>query len=104
MPGLDFYTADQPYVGFSIHGALGRQVCFRYRYGRQECVPYYVPTNPRTPRQQAWRWVFRQAVLSWQSLTPGLQLVYDRVADIRGGMSGFNWYVSEYLQRYASNS
>lgn len=104
MSGLDFYTADVPYVAFQMRGRFGPDIIFRVRAGKQQCYTYVPAANPRTPRQQAWRWIFRQAVIGWQALTPALKLFYDRHAGHHGTMTGFNWYVSEYLTRFASDS
>jgi hypothetical protein len=100
MPGRTYWDANYAYIGISLHGQFGRHVCFRYRYGRQEAVPYYEPTNPQTPRQQMWRWIFTQAVHHWHSLTDAQRLDYNRRANRRGGLTGFNWAVSEYLNDY----
>ncbi len=104
MSGLNFYTADVPYVAFEMRGRFGPDRIFRVRAGQQQCYTYVPAANPRTARQQAWRWIFAQAVLGWQTLTRDFKLIYDRHASIHGGMTGFNWYVSEYLTRFASDS
>jgi len=100
MPGFNFWNPDYPYIGFSLHGAYGKHLCFRYRYKRQEAVPFYIPSNPRTPRQQAWRWVFAQAILFWHSLTSAQHLLYNQRARCHGPLSGFNFAVSEYLRAF----
>ena len=104
MSGLNFYTGNDPYAALGIRGRLGQEFIFRIRDGNQQCYPYTPPSNPRTPRQQAWRWHFAQAVLYFHSLTSAQKLVYTSTAARRGRASGFNFVVSEYLQRFSSNS
>ena len=58
--------------------------------------PYYIPRNPRTTTQQAWRSVFAQAVFAWQQLTPEEKMVYNERAKGKR-MSGYNLFIREYL-------
>jgi hypothetical protein len=58
--------------------------------------PYYIPRNPRTTTQQAWRSVFAQAVFAWQQLTPEEKMFYNERAKGKR-MSGYNLFIREYL-------
>ena len=58
--------------------------------------PYYIPINPRTPIQQAWRSVFAQAIFAWQQLTKEEKMAYNERAKGKR-MSGYNLFIREYL-------
>jgi len=60
----------------------------------------YVPTNPRTPFQQAGRSMFASAVASWQGLPEESKAYWDSRAQRRKigrVMSGYNLYISKFL-------
>lgn len=67
--------------------------------GKQEIQKkdFYVPYNPRTAEQQAWRSDFADAVASWQSLTNEEKKEYNSKAQGKK-MSGYNLYISNYLR------
>jgi hypothetical protein len=58
--------------------------------------PYYIPKNPRTAAQQAWRSVFAGAVSAWHELTPEEKAAYNENAKGKR-MSGYNLFIREYL-------
>jgi len=70
----------------------------RHRWGKtiQEKLPFYVPTNPQTEAQQAWRQVYADSVTAWQALTPEQKAVYNENAKGKK-MSGYNFFQKEYL-------
>jgi len=59
--------------------------------------PYYFPSNPRTPSQQANRQKFANAVHAWQSLTEEQKKVYNERAKGKN-LSGYNLFISEYMR------
>lgn len=61
--------------------------------------PYYITKNPRYAPQQAWRQIFADAVLAWQGLTAPEKVIYNKRA-IGKHMSGYNLYLSEYLESH----
>lgn len=57
---------------------------------------FYVPTNPRTPAQQAWRDKYADSIVAWRALTSEQKEVYNVRA--RGKkMSGYNLFQKEFL-------
>lgn len=73
----------------------------KYYYG----VPYiskmkmYRPTNPRTAPQQNWRAVFNAGVNAWFALDAESKDIWRRRAK-NLHMTGFNKFMSEYLQSH----
>jgi hypothetical protein len=59
------YTA-----GLTVRKTIAKQTTYRWAYGRQMRCKYYVPTNPRTPEQQANRSHFADAVAFAKSIDP----------------------------------
>ena len=51
-----------------IHGKLGNFIYRHYRLGYTQKVPAYVPTNPQTPSQMNWRFIFAEAIAAWKAL------------------------------------
>ena len=92
--GARKYGAFHYGAGAKFHGIY--QV--RTRFGKQVVVKekHYVPTNPQTEPQQAWRGTFAAAVTSWQGLTPEQKDVYNEKARYKN-YSGYNLYLREYL-------
>jgi len=57
---------------------------------------YYVPTNPQTPAQQAWRANLADAIAAWKALTPNEKSVYNERTKYKH-ISGINLFTREYL-------
>ncbi len=62
-------------------------------------MKFYYPTNPRTVEQQAWRAVFMDGKLAWDSLTIEEKELYNRRA-IPLKFSGYNLFQREYLNTH----
>jgi hypothetical protein len=62
---------------------------------------YYVPYNPKTPEQQAWRGVFALAIESWQALTNEEKSVYNKLK-YPTKMSGYNRFIHYYMIGYTT--
>jgi len=56
----------------------------------------YVPTNPQTSEQQAWRQVFANAILVWQSMTDATKDIYKKQR-YPVHASGYNRFIRQYL-------
>ncbi len=86
----------------SIHGRIGNLV-FYYRRravngAGTQCVRMHViPRNPDTEAQRRVRCAFRNAVLSWQSMTADEKYAFNRKARFMN-MSGYNLYISQYMR------
>lgn len=92
--GVRGYGAFYYGAGAQFHGIYR----VRHRWGKviQEKMPFYWPTNPQLPAQQAWRGIFTDAVAGWQGLTDEQKEVYNKKA-VGKRMSGYNLFLSEYL-------
>jgi len=64
-------------------------------------MPHYYPTNPRTPKQQAWRQIFVDGKEAWDNLTQTQKHSYNRRA-IPLIFSGYNLFQREYLAMHKS--
>lgn len=83
-------------LGVEIRQKLG-DVIYRYRSGiGQERMAYYLPTNPRTRDQQAWRSVYADAVDAWQALTDDQKATWRRQAQ-RTYLNGYCLFLQDYL-------
>ncbi len=60
---------------------------------------FYRPTNPQTPRQQAWRAVLASAWPIWHSLSSTEKEKY-RLRGAKYHMSGANIFMSDYLKSH----
>ncbi len=81
----------------SIRGKVGN-VVFYVNRGTQCVRAYVVPRNPDTESQRIMRRWFADAVRSWQSMDTEQQYAYTRKAR-HTGMSGYNLYISYYLNK-----
>jgi len=95
---------------FGISGKLGKSNApdllgvygiYQMRMTKRGKVPvkmkFYVPTNPRTPAQQANRQKFADAQAAWVALTAPEKLVYTTRAKKRS-MFGWGLFIREYYQ------
>lgn len=74
--------------------------CYQVRrtwHGMQNVVERaYVPTNPRTETQQAWRARFAQGVAAWQAMDQGVKDYYHNLRYPRYA-SGYNRFLHYFL-------
>jgi len=72
------------------------QIRTRFNRRTQVRMKYYIPTNPQTETQQAWRLIFSNGVVAWQFLDDQGREEYKFLAkDLK--MNGFNFFMSKYL-------
>jgi len=84
------------YMGLKVRGKLGNIATFEEQWwGRQVSPPFY-PYNPQTYYQQSWRSIFIQGVDNWQGFNETVKGQYKEKAK-NLIMTGFNFYLSEYL-------
>lgn len=90
---------DQPLypVAEIVRKKLGQVYIFKWRYQKQEVLPYYYPTNPRTARQQNLRNYFAYAVSNWQAFDDATKGYYNELSG-PNVMSGYNRYLHFYLR------
>lgn len=96
------YAMYYPFLGLRVRGKLPGIAIFKeYWYGRR-VDKLYVPYNPNTDQQQAWRSYFAAGVAVWQGLTPAEKVVYQQDAK-RFKILGFNRFLTKYLLLNRSN-
>jgi len=61
-------------------------------------MKFYRPTNPRTEKQQAHRQILAEAVALWKALPLSTKKEYNKKAYGKQ-MSGYNKFISEYLNQ-----
>jgi len=99
--GYNYVGADVPSFGIYSRKVYGQGVTLKPskrgdRWGLSRMV-FYRPTNPQTVPQQAWRAVFAEAISTWRGLTDLERASYSKKARTRG-MSGYNLFISNWLQ------
>lgn len=75
------------------------QVRTRYNHKTQTREKYYIPHNPRSIFQQAWRSIFADAIVAWQGLTSEEKRVYN-IKSYGKHKSGYNIFLGEYLKAH----
>jgi len=96
-------------MGFNVRKQLGKEVIFRVQPGNgyygtekgkryQHKYKYFVPASINNPQSQWAREKFAQAVKNWQAMTEEQKKEYRLKAQHRGGMSGYNLYIREYMK------
>jgi len=87
-------------VGIKIRGQIGKKYIYRIVKNTQHRYPYKKPYNPNSPLQQKYRFLYKHAILSWQSLPETEKAEYRKKEHRLGKMSGFNFYIREYINTY----
>ena len=85
-------------LGLEARKQIAHAVIFRVKGGGQHRYPYFTPSNPQTPLQQANRARMADAVLSWKGLGEDTKQAYRDAVKWTKGISGYNFYVSLYLR------
>ena len=84
--------------GVEFHGAIGTSMIAETWNGINYLKRYAVPRNPRTPRQQARRRRFADAVVAWRRLPPEARRRFQEEGrDLP--LSGYNLFISRFLAR-----
>lgn len=60
---------------------------------------FYIPNNPQTGPQQAWRQVFTDGMTAWAVLTDAEKKGYNEKGS-KLGMKGYNFFMREYLNSH----
>jgi hypothetical protein len=79
-----------------IHGKVGDVVYRCYPGIALQCVPYYIPTNPRSGKQQTWREIFAKGIQAWHALTEEEKAWWKEQAKKRG-LVGQHYFQSVWL-------
>lgn len=101
MPtGFNIFAAQYYAIALGLRGCFSDEFYFRVRRGKQEVVKYVPPQIPTSPLQLAWQEIFRQAMIVWKLLTPLERNSYNNSATRRGGMTGCNLFLHDYLTQF----
>lgn len=88
------------YVGLEIRGSIGNKYTYRFSKGFQYKYKYTVPYDPKTLEQLRIRDLFRKSVDAWHNLTLSEQKYYKKLYIKKPTMSGFNFFVGNYIKTY----
>ena len=84
------------FMALKVRGKLGNVATFEEQWWGRQVSPPFVPYNPKTYYQQSWRSVFMQGVDNWHGFNQSVKNQYrERAKDLT--MTGFNYYLSQYL-------
>lgn len=87
-------------IGIKIHGTIGKRWIYQVVENVQQKYAYYQYVNPDTPLQQKFRDLLKKAVQTWHTLSATEKTVYDQSIPPGKTMSGFNFFISEYINNY----
>ena len=100
MP-FDFYNEFYgTYVGVKIRGALSKRFIYQVVNNRQRKYAYCVPSDPKSAEQLRLRDLLRKATQSWHTLSDEDKNFYRESVPEGKPMTGFNYYVSLYINNY----
>ena len=100
-------------LGFGVRKRFGTSVIFRIRRGNgyadailgrkyQDKYKYFVPSSINNAQGQTARDALTTSVSNWKTiLTDSEKAEYNKRAMKKGGLSGYNLYVGEYVEAHA---
>ncbi len=84
------------FLALKVRGKLGKIATFEEQWWGRQVSPPFSPYNPRTSYQQSWRSIFTQGVDNWHGFSQSIKDQYrEKAKDLT--MTGFNYYLSQYL-------
>lgn len=96
-----FGTAFFGYTRFGDFNEYAGIYTYRNNWKQRKhiAMQFYWPTNPQTVPQQAWRAVFANGAVAWQSLTSDQKAEYNKRAKQKH-MTGYHLHQREYLSSH----
>lgn len=88
------------FIGLKIQKTIGKKWIYQVVGNVQKKYAYYQYYNPNSPEQQRYRDLLRKAVQSWHTLSEEEKILYDKNVPPKKIMSGFNFFISEYINTY----
>ena len=88
------------YIGIGIRKQIGKKYIYQIVRGQQKKYPYVVPFRPNSVGQQKMTHLLREAVALWHTLSSEDRLLYDGSTPPRKTMSGFNYFISLYINTW----
>lgn len=87
-----------PLLSLDASGKIFNTLVASIWKGRNYMRGHFIPTNPKTAAQMVQRNLMAAAVAGWQALYAGTKETWDIAArDVYPPISGFNYYVMQYL-------
>lgn len=94
---------DGPLLSLDASGTIAGALTFSKWKGINYVRQHTTPTNPQTTAQTTQRTAFSTAVAAWQALETAVQTTWNtRAKQLGYNMSGFNFYVQQYLAQGAA--
>jgi len=92
-PALD----DLNSIGSS--GQINKEFVYFRSYGKQRRRTYFIPVNPKTPRQEAKRAFFKNGMAYWKNLSEEKKQEYnERAKIIKNAWIGYNYFMRLWLR------
>lgn len=88
-----------PKFAFRVHGRIDKKTVFRYQTNmqRQDCYPYTVSPDQRTPAQLACRAKFAAGMAAWKEKSPEIKADWESKSRWRG-MAGVNLFMRWFMR------
>jgi len=87
-----------PFFSMDARGTIGKALTAAAWKGIQYIREWFKPQNPKTYDQKWIRGIFQNGVLGWQALDAPTKALWEAgVLKTGKTMSGFNFYMSEYI-------
>ena len=87
-----------PFFSMDARGSIGKALTAAAWKGIQYIREWFRPQNPKTSEQTWIRGIFTNGVLGWQDLDAAGKALWDTAVLTTGKtMSGFNFFMSEYI-------
>jgi hypothetical protein len=94
------YNHRRPVIGLTISGTIGKEVTWRWCYGRQMRYSYKTRIDANSPSQQVYRSKFSAAVAASKLLTPAERVTWGSYNKNIGCCPWFLNYVSWYMENF----
>lgn len=87
-----------PLFSIDASGSIGDAFFFSKWKRRKKVSKHFIPKNPQTAFQQLNRLLIAEGIFSWRNLSANQKQSYDELVKSKNlHMSGYNYYLSEYV-------
>ncbi len=94
-----------PLFSLDARGKIAGTLVYAVWKGLNYCRQYVIPFNPNSEAQQTIREYFAEAVAAYQAEAQATKDLWDAAVKKLGwAMSGFNYYVAEYIKYTIAHS
>ncbi len=94
-----------PLFSLDARGKIANTLVYAIWKGLNYCRQYVIPSNPNTADQQTIRGYFTDAVAAYQAEHQATKDAWNAAVKALGwAMSGFNYYVAEYIKYLIAHS